>query len=136
MNSLILKVMTSALTPLLLMFSVYLLLRGHNSPGGGFAGGLIAASMLILFALVFGVRKTRRALRVSPEALLIIGLAIALLSGLVGWLTGGELLQAWWYSREVEIIKHLGTPLVFDLGVYLTVIGAMLTIVLTLIEEA
>jgi multicomponent Na+:H+ antiporter subunit B len=136
MRSLILQVMTRALTPLLLLFSVYLLLRGHNSPGGGFAGGLIAASMLVLFALVFGVPETRRALRVSPLALLISGLAIAVLSGLVGWLTGGEFLQAWWYGREVEIIHHLGTPLLFDLGVYLTVLGAMLTIVLTLIEEA
>lgn len=136
MRSLILQVMTRALTPLLLLFSVYLLLRGHNSPGGGFAGGLIAASMLVLFALVFGVSETRRALRVSPLALLISGLAIALLSGLAGWLTGGEFLQAWWYGREVEIVQHFGTPLVFDLGVYLTVLGAMLTIVLTLIEEA
>ena len=69
-------------------------------------------------------------------ALLISGLAIALVSGLVGWLTEGKLLQAWWYGSEVEIIQHFGTPLVFDLGVYLTVLGAMLTIVLTLIEEA
>jgi len=136
MRSLILHVMTRALTPLLLLFSVYLLLRGHNSPGGGFAGGLIASAVLILFALVFGPQETRRALRVSPLSLLIGGLGLAVASGLVGWLTGGEFLQAWWYGREVEIIHHFGTPLVFDLGVYLTVLGAMLTVVLTLIEEA
>lgn len=136
MKSLILQVMTRALAPLLLLFSVYLLLRGHNSPGGGFAGGLIASSVLVLFALVFGVPETRRALLVSPLALLVSGLAVALLSGLAGWLTGGEFLQARWYGREIEIIHHFGTPLLFDLGVYLTVLGAMLTIVLSLIEEA
>ncbi|MBD3222333.1 Na+/H+ antiporter subunit B [bacterium] len=136
MRSLILQVMTRGLTPLLLLFSVYLLLRGHNSPGGGFAGGLIASSVLVLFALVFGVQETRKALRVSPLSLLVSGLAIAVLSGLVGWFEGGDFLQAWWYGREVEIIHHFGTPLLFDLGVYLTVLGAMLTMVLTLIEEA
>jgi multicomponent Na+:H+ antiporter subunit B len=136
MRSLILQVMTRALTPLLLLFSVYLLLRGHNSPGGGFAGGLIASSVLVLFALVFGVPETRKALRVPPICLLVSGLTIAMLSGLVGWIGGGDFLQAWWYGREVEIIHHFGTPLVFDLGVYLTVLGAMLTMILTLIEEA
>lgn len=136
MKSLILQVMIRALAPLLLLFSVYLLLRGHNSPGGGFAGGLIASSVLVLFALVFGAEATRRALRISPVSLMVSGLSLAVLSGLAGWLAGGDFLQAWWYGRPIEIIHHFGTPLVFDLGVYLTVLGAMLTMVLTLIEEA
>jgi multicomponent Na+:H+ antiporter subunit B len=136
MRSLILQVMTRGLTPLLLLFSVYLLLRGHNSPGGGFAGGLIASAVMVLFALVFGVREARKALRVSPLSLLVSGLSLAVASGLAGSLDGGAFLQAWWYGREVEIIHHFGTPLLFDLGVYLTVLGAMLTMVLTLIEES
>lgn len=136
MKSLILQVMVRALLPILLMFSIFLLLRGHNSPGGGFAGGLIAGAVFILFALVVGVDETRRALRIDPMTILASGLLLAFLSGIIGWLQSDDFLQAWWWSQEIELIKHAGTPLIFDLGVYLTVLGSVLTIVLTLIEEA
>ncbi len=135
MKSLILQMMVRALLPLLLLFSLYLLLRGHNSPGGGFAGGLIAGAVFVLFALVFGVEETRRALHVEPISIMVSGLAIAVVSGLYGLIWGDAFLQAWWWDREIALLKHFGTPLVFDVGVYLTVLGAVLVVVLTLIEE-
>ena len=54
------------LMPLLLLFSVFLLLRGHNEPGGGFVGGLVAAAAFALYAIAFGTRRARQALVVSP----------------------------------------------------------------------
>lgn len=135
MNSLILRVMTQGLVPLVLLFSVFLLLRGHNSPGGGFAGGLVAASVFVLHAIVFGVPAARRAIHIHPPALFIWGVIVAVASGLVGPLLGGEVLKAWWLPGTVPIVGHLGTPLLFDVGVYLTVVGAVLTVVFSLLED-
>jgi multicomponent Na+:H+ antiporter subunit B len=76
------------LMPLLLMFSVFLLLRGHNQPGGGFVGGLIAAAAFSLYAISFGVARARQALLVRPVNLLGVGLLIALVSGLPAVVSG------------------------------------------------
>ena len=70
------------LMPLLLLFAVFLLLRGHNEPGGGFVGGLVAAAAFALYAIAFGVQRARQALLVNPLTLLGTGLLIALASGL------------------------------------------------------
>ena len=129
MRSLTLQVMTRALTPLLLLFSVFLLLRGHNSPGGGFAGGLIAASMLLVCA---GFRRCRRPAGrcASPDgsADQWVGHRVAQRVGRLAHGRGPPCRLGGMAARS-EIIQHFGTPLIFDLGVYLTVLGAMLTIV-------
>lgn len=132
MNTLILRATTRFMLPVLLLFSVFLLLRGHNSPGGGFAGGLVAAAAYTLYALAFGPKASREALRVDTRHLIGGGLIIAAASGVAGLFAGQPWLTGLWIHQG-DI--HLGTPLAFDIGVYLTVAGVVLTIILTLAEE-
>jgi multisubunit Na+/H+ antiporter MnhB subunit len=80
-NSIILNAATRLLVALLLLFSVYMLLRGHNLPGGGFIGGLIGATGFVLYAIAQGAEATRIALRYEPQNIAMIGLGIALASG-------------------------------------------------------
>jgi multicomponent Na+:H+ antiporter subunit B len=135
MTSTILQTATRVLMPLLLLFAVFLLLRGHNQPGGGFVGGLVVASSFVLYSIAFGVDAGRRALLVRPATLLGVGPLIALTSGLPALITGQPFMTAQW--TEVPLggtAVALGTPLVFDVGVFLAVIGVVLTIVFTLSE--
>jgi len=130
--------------PLLLILSVVVLLRGHNEPGGGFIGGLMAGSAYILAALVSGPAVVRRTLPVSPTLIMAFGLLIALLSGLPGWIGGEPFFTGMWLSLErmwlsLEPVEgyplKLGTPLLFDVGVFLAVIGFTLAAIFTLMEE-
>ena len=81
MTSPIFRTAARLLMPLLLLFSVFLLLRGHNEPGGGFVGGLVAAAAFALYVIAYGVERARQALLVKPLTLLGAGLLIALASG-------------------------------------------------------
>jgi multicomponent Na+:H+ antiporter subunit A len=119
------------LMPLLLLFSVFLLLRGHNEPGGGFVGGLVAAAAFALYAIAFGVERARQALLVKPLTLIGAGLLIALGSGLPAALRGQPFMTAQWALEPVA----LGTPALFDLGVFLVVAGVVLMMIFSLAEE-
>lgn len=121
--------------PLLLLFAVFLLLRGHNQPGGGFVGGLVVASSFVLYSIAFGVAAARRALLVSPSKLLGMGLVVALVSGVPGVVDKRSFMSAVWTTFDGGSgVIAVGTPLVFDVGVFLAVIGVVLTIVFTLAE--
>ena len=98
MTSLILRTATRVLMPLLLLFAVFLLLRGHNAPGGGFVGGLVVAAAFVLYAIAYGVQAGRRALRVDPATLLGAGLLVALGSGNTAVLLGRPFLNAVWIT--------------------------------------
>ena len=144
MNSLILGAATRVLVALLLLFSVYMLLRGHNQPGGGFIGGLIAAIGFALYAIAQGTAAARAALRIDPRDLGLIGLALALLAGLSAALFGDPLFTGqWWFlggdsgggGDGGDKGLPLSSVLVFDIGVYLVVVGAVLTLVFALEEE-
>ena len=76
MTSSILQTAARLLMPLLLLFAVFLLLRGHNEPGGGFVGGLVVAAAFVLYSLAFGVEAARRAVLVRPSTLLGVGLLV------------------------------------------------------------
>jgi multicomponent Na+:H+ antiporter subunit A len=119
------------LMPLLLLFSVFLLLRGHNQPGGGFVGGLVAAAAFALYAIAFGAQRARQALLVRPLTLLGAGLLIALVSGLPAAFRGQPFLTASWIPGTA-----LGTPVLFDIGVFLVVGGVVLMMLFSLAEEA
>lgn len=123
------------LLPLLLLFSLFLLLRGHYDPGGGFVGGLVAASAFILYALTYGTAAVRETLPIGPRRLVGVGLATALVSAMAGLFAGDPVLRGLWLSRPVPALGLLGTPLLFDVGVYLAVVGVVLTMILTLAEE-
>ncbi len=131
MRSQIFRAAARVLMPLLLLFSIFLLARGHNQPGGGFVGGLVAAAAFALYSIAYGVERARRALLVDPLTLLGVGLLIALASGIPAVLQGQPFLTAQWALQPVAI----GTPLVFDVGVFLVVTGVVLMMILTLAEE-
>jgi multicomponent Na+:H+ antiporter subunit B len=135
-ESLILRTAARFLLVLLLVLSVFVLLRGHNEPGGGFIGGLLAAGGIAIYQLSCGVRRARRLLRVDPRAIAGVGVLTALGAGVVGIAARGSLLAGVWSSSVVPGVGKLGSPLLFDIGVFLVVIGAGLTILFTLDEEA
>jgi multicomponent Na+:H+ antiporter subunit B len=137
MTSLILQTTARYLLPLLLLFSVFLFGRGHNEPGGGFVAGLVAAAPFALYSVAFGAPVARRVLRVDPRGLIAVGLALALLSAVLGVFAGRSFMTGLWGSLTLPGLGRVdvGTPVLFDLGVYLGVFGVALTIILAL-EEA
>jgi len=139
MTRLILQTATRFMLPLLLLFSVFLLLRGHNDPGGGFTGGLVGAAAFALYALAYDVPSARNAMRVDPRSLIGIGLLAALLASCLPLFVNWPLLAHRHLWTKIHVpgfgITHFGTPILFDLGVYLVVLGITLTIVWTLAEE-
>lgn len=137
MNSLILQTAARYLIPLLIVFSIFTLFRGHDLPGGGFAAGLLAATAFALYAFAYGSRVARRALRSTPHRVAGFGLVLALASGVPGVLAGKPYLTgAWLESEVVEWLGFsIGTPIIFDIGVYFVVVGASLTIILSLTTE-
>jgi multicomponent Na+:H+ antiporter subunit A len=132
LTSPIFRTATRLLMPLLLLFAVFLLLRGHNEPGGGFVGGLVAAAAFALYAIAYGVGRARQALLVKPLTLLGAGLLIALSSGVPAALRGQPFMTAQWTLGAVA----LGTPALFDIGVFLVVAGVVLMMIFTLAEES
>jgi multisubunit Na+/H+ antiporter MnhB subunit len=140
MNSLILSTATRILVPLILALSFFVFLRGHNAPGGGFIGGLLAATAFALIAKARGLAAARRALRFRPQSIAATGLGLALLSGVWGGLGDGVFLKGVWPFVSVDDAgnKHglpLGSIPLFDLGVYLVVLGTVCGLLFAL-EEA
>lgn len=129
--SLILRVAARFLVPLLLLFSLFMLLRGHNLPGGGFVGGLVAACAFVLYALAAGVEEARSMLRVEPHTLLGVGLACAYGAGLLALLQGRPFLTGLWMDLHLPMLGdlHLGSTLIFDIGVMFVVVGTVLLMV-------
>jgi len=129
MNTLIFRTIAPLLTTVMLVFSVFVLLRGHNEPGGGFIGGLIAAAAIAVYGIALGPNAARRAMRVNPLAVAGAGLVIAVLSGMLSlpfdlpFLTG---LWGEWLGVSVS------TPTAFDIGVYLVVFGTLSALALGL----
>jgi len=132
MNSLVLKTLAPFITLLMLVFSVFITLRGHNAPGGGFIGGLLGASAIALYALAFGAEAGRRVLRLHPLAIAGAGLVVSAVSGLVSALYGMPYMTGLWFHVGG---LDLSTVMSFDIGVYLVVLGAFSTILLALEER-
>ena len=135
MKSLILSTATRHLFPLVVLFSVFLLLRGHNEPGGGFVGGLVAATAFVLYGIAYTTREARRVLRLEPVMLIALGLATAVGSGLISLLLGRPFMTGLWSPRDVPLLGHVGTPMLFDFGVFLVVLGVTMMIVFALSED-
>lgn len=136
MNSVLLMATARLLLPILMLFAVFLLVRGHNAPGGGFIAGLVVATAVALYAIAFDVRSARSLIRVHPRLLISIGLFTAVVSAIPALFTGDPLLTGLWTEFEIgnDSVK-LGTPLLFDLGVFFVVIGMATIAILWLAEE-
>lgn len=181
MRTIIFATAIRLLTPVFLIFSVYILFRGHNHPGGGFIGGLIGSIAFVFHALAYGSERTANSyfrlkvyhnnrelhhnraryvfglvranvwsrskhrqeedewrhhiLRIRPIYLMTLGLLLASTSGTVGLLLGKPYMSAWWLDVKLPIVGSVGTPILFDTGVYLLVLGMVLKMVFTMSKE-
>ncbi len=136
MKTVIFKTIAPALTAIMVVFSVFVLLRGHNEPGGGFIGGLIAASAVAIYGIAVGVEEVRRAIRVDPISVAGFGVFIAGFAGLLSLGQSVPYLTGLWAYFEIGGSKiTISTPLIFDIGVYLAVVGTISAIALALEED-
>jgi multicomponent Na+:H+ antiporter subunit B len=134
-DSLILRVATRVLLPLLLLLSLYMLLRGHNLPGGGFIGGLLASTAIILVIVAYGPSYAKKAIPVNYLGLAAFGVFFAATWGLLGLVNGAPYMTSFWIPEPIPGIGKVGTPFLFDVGVYITVLGVTTQLALMLSEE-
>ena len=136
MNTIIFRTFAPYLTALMVLFSVFILLRGHNDPGGGFIGGLLAASAFAIYGIANGVTPVRRAIYFHPISLAGFGLFIATLAGLPSILAQVPFLTGLWvYPKIGSVELALSTTPIFDIGVYFVVVGTITSIALALEER-
>lgn len=131
MKSVIFKTTAHIVIGIMLLFSLYLLFRGHNEPGGGFIGALIAVIAFALLILSESPHYVRKRIGLSPGMIALTGVGLSLGSGFFAAFSGKAYLTGFW----CKTVLTLGTPLLFDVGVYLAVIGGVLSILLDLAEE-
>jgi multicomponent Na+:H+ antiporter subunit B len=136
MNTVIFRALAPYITTLMVLFSIFILLRGHNEPGGGFIGGLIAASALAIYGISNGVPAVRRAIWAHPMHIAAFGLFLSGLSGLPSMLVDVPYLSGLWTTLTLFGVElKLSTILFFDIGVYLVVLGTIGGIALALEER-
>ncbi len=136
MRTVIFRVTAPYLTALMLLFSLFVLLRGHNEPGGGFIGGLIASSAIAVYGMACGVDAVRRALHFHPIAYAAFGLLMSIVAGLMPLFGGAQFMTGLWAFVSVAGAElALSTTLIFDLGVFLVIVGAISAIALSLEER-
>lgn len=128
MRSLIFRTVAKFITPFLLTLSAFLLIRGHDEPGGGFAGGLVGATALAVNMFAFGEKAMRRMLRVDPRTLAGIGLCCSIGAGFIPLFFNEPFLKSLWLEIPTPLgLAKIGTVLLFDLGVYLVVVGVVVS---------
>jgi len=133
-NSLILRTASKFLLFITLVFSIWVLFRGHNAPGGGFIGGLIAASGFALYLLAHGVKKFRSVIKFELFLLLASGFIVGLGSGLIALLQNKIFLTGIWINIKF-IHLQIGSPMLFDISVYLVVLSSVLIMMIALQES-
>lgn len=136
-DSVILRTCTRLLLPMLAVVSIYMFFRGHNHPGGGFIAGLVLCSGLLIHSLAFGIDDTRRVAQLSLPYIYGLGWALAVASGVVPMLFGGNFLASGIYHIPVSKLGevHFVGSTFFDAGVYLIVIGVVTEMIFRLAEE-
>ena len=133
MNTVIFRTIAPLVVVVMVVFSAFVTLRGHNEPGGGFIGGLIAASAIAIYAMAAGAPAVRHALRVDPLAFAGLGVLLAGLSGLVSMAFGVPFLTGLWTDLHLGgTVVSVSTPMVFDIGVYFVVFGTISAVALGL----
>jgi len=130
----ILTTISQAILPLALLVSAFIFLRGHNLPGGGFIAGLITAVALIMVYMSRGVEWVQQRLDFPYQPVAIAGVAVATLTGLGSWLFGRPFLTSAFGHFKLPLVGEfeLATAMLFDLGVFLAVVGATLMILANL----
>ncbi|GHG76760.1 monovalent cation/H+ antiporter subunit A [Alishewanella longhuensis] len=133
-HPLLLATVAQSILPLALMVSVFIFFRGHNLPGGGFIAGLITAVAIILLYISQGVDWVKARMNIEYQRVVAVGLMIALLTGLASWAFERPFLTSWFDYFELPLFGQieLASAIAFDLGVYITVVGATLLILSSL----
>jgi multicomponent K+:H+ antiporter subunit A len=126
------------LLPVAVLISLYLLLRGHNMPGGGFVGGLVMATAVILQYMVGGVVWVEKHTRINPPYWISLGLISAGVAGISAWLVAEPFLSALAWHGSLPLLGeiHLSSVLLFDLGVYMLVVGAVVLMLVALAHQS
>lgn len=136
-NDLILKTVSRGLVYFVFALSLYLMLKGHDEPGGGFIGGLMTAAAFVLLFVSFGAEEFRRVVPINFVSMTVWGLAIAAFSGLILLFSDLPYMSHTFWSFTLPILGNVkfGSTLIFDIGVYLVVIGGAIIIVQTIGED-
>lgn len=136
MRNILLEKIVKLFLKVMLIFSVYLLFRGHNNPGGGFISGIIASTGFIFYAIIFGTGSVKKMIGLSSRKWMGLGLLVVLITAILPVLFSKEVLTSLWVPGDFPILGalHIGTPLLFDTGVFLVVSGMILTIVISIME--
>lgn len=137
MNSIILQIAAKYLRWLFITFAVLALLRGHNDPGGGFIGGLMAGLAVVYRGLAYDTFQVKERLQNIPEWLIAGGLFIILLSFLPSLILGKTIMTGVWLKIPLPLVGELklGSPFLFDIGVFFAVIGVTLMFVFSLTQK-
>lgn len=136
-NDLILRTTTSLIAFIMLGFAVYLLLAGHNSPGGGFVGGLMTSGAVLLMYMSYGMEAVNKMLPINFVSLIPVGLLIAAMTGAGSFIFDEPFMSQTFGHFTVPVFGEieLATAMLFDLGVYFTVVGVMITIILSIAND-
>lgn len=136
-RSFVLDVLVDLVVRTALVFAVFLLFSGHNAPGGGFIAGLVAGISIVLRYVAGGHDAVRSFVPFRPEALLGVGLSIAILTGLGGWMWGDAFLESAKLEVDVPVLGTLKatSALPFDIGVFIIVVGVALAMISALGQE-
>jgi multicomponent Na+:H+ antiporter subunit A len=133
-NDVILRTVSKLAIPIVLAFSWYLFYSGHHHPGGGFIGGLMTSAALVLLSMSAGMNATARMIPVNYRIVIGIGLLTALLTGIGSFAAGVPFLSHSFGYFDIPLLgeTELATAVLFDLGVYLAVVGVTMTIIYTI----
>lgn len=136
-NDVILQTITKLVAFIILTFGVELFLAGHNNPGGGFIGGLVLSSALVLLFLVYDIETVQKGIPVDFKKVAAVGVLFAVGTGLGAVLFGAEFLTQTFKIFDLPIFgdTELPTVLLFEVGVALTVVGTVVTIILSISED-
>lgn len=137
MNSVLLQIAARYVRYLLIFFACVALIRGHNNPGGGFIGGLLASLAIVYNGFAFNSKKVQEKLIIKPEGYLVSGLMMILLSLLPSLVKSRNIMTGIWIKIPIPLFDEvkLGTPFLFDIGVFLSVIGISLIFFFSLTQS-
>ncbi len=137
MNSVILQIASKYVRWLLIIFSVIMLIRGHNLPGGGFIGGMLAGLSLAYKGFAYTPGILEKEMKIKPEYIMAFGLLLIFISVWPGILLKTALMEGVWFTIPFPFTEgyKFGTPFLFDIGVYFVVIGVTVLFLFSLTEK-
>ena len=136
-NDVILQTVTKVVVFIILTFGVELFIAGHNNPGGGFIGGLVLSSALVLLYLVFDIETVHKGIPVDFKKVAALGVLFVVGTGLGAIIFGGSFLTQTFGIFNLPVFgdTELATVVLFEIGVALTVVGTVVTIILSISED-